>query len=229
MVRRTLALIAIAAAVAAVVAAPFRWNATVTRAEALDSLTGEEFEKAFLQQMIVHHAMAVEMAKPIAEKAVHDELKVVGQSIITSQSAEIQQMRGWLKDWYGIDAPTPMMDDQATMPGMHEGDGMGSGMHQGEGQGQMPAMTPGMTPAMEPGMSEGMGMMQDMARLSGPRLEAVFMAMMISHHEGAVSMARLASERAVHPELKQLAQQVIADQTREIDQLNQWLMAWYGL
>ena len=56
-----------------------------------------------------------------------------------------------------------------------------------------------------------------------------FVLMMIPHHEGATSMARLAVDRAVHPELKQLAEQIIADQTREIDQFNQWLAAWYNL
>ena len=32
----------------------------------LDQLTGDDFDKAFLQQMIMHHAMAVMMARPVA-------------------------------------------------------------------------------------------------------------------------------------------------------------------
>jgi len=55
-VKRAIALVAI---VAAVVAAPLLWSAGTARAQALDTLNGEEFEKAFLQQMIMHHAMAV--------------------------------------------------------------------------------------------------------------------------------------------------------------------------
>jgi uncharacterized protein (DUF305 family) len=229
-VKRAIALVAIVAALAA---APLLWSAGTARAQALDTLNGEEFEKAFLQQMIMHHAMAVMMARPIPEKAVHDELKATGQSIITSQTAEIEQMRGWLKDWYGIDAPMPMMDGQGMMPGM--GPGMMPGAGQGQGPGMMPGMQHGQGPGMMPGMDQGMGhrmgmeMMGMMTGLSGPRLEATFMSMMIPHHEGAVSMARLAVDRAVHPELKQLAEQIIADQSREIGQFNQWLAAWYNL
>ena len=235
--KRAIALVAI---VAALVAAPLLWSASTARAQALDTLNGEEFEKAFLQQMIMHHAMAVMMARPIPERAVHDELKATGQSIIGSQTAEIEQMRGWLKDWYGVDAPMPMMDGQGMMPGMHQGQGQGMmpGMNHGAGQGMMPGMQPGQSQqgqGMMPGMDQGMGhrmgmeMMGMMTGLSGPRLEATFMSMMIPHHEGATSMARLATDRAVHPELKQLAEQIIADQTREIGQFNQWLSAWYSL
>jgi uncharacterized protein (DUF305 family) len=225
-VKRTTTLVGLAVALVAVVAVPFLWNAAPAGAQSLDSLSGEEFEKAFLQQMIMHHAMAVHMTAPISEKAVHDELKTVGQSIITSQTAEIQQMRGWLKDWYSVDMP--MMDGHGMMPGMHQGagngmmPGMGPGMMQGQGMGT------GMMD-MQQCMQMHQGMTGMMAELDGPRLEATFMSMMIPHHEGAVSMARLATERAVHPELKQLAEQIVADQTREIGQFNQWLADWYGL
>jgi uncharacterized protein (DUF305 family) len=226
--KRAIALVAVAATV---LVAPFLWSTSAARAQALDTLNGEEFEKAFLQQMIMHHAMAVMMARPVPQQAVHDELKATGQSIISSQTAEIGQMRGWLKDWYGIDAPMPMMDGQGMMPGMQ----------QGQGQGMMPGMQhgSGMMPGMQQGQGQGQGMMQNpghgmdmmgmMTGLSGSRLEATFMTMMIPHHEGAVSMSRLAIDRAVHPELKQLAEQIISDQNREIGQFNQWLGAWYNL
>jgi uncharacterized protein (DUF305 family) len=229
-VKRTIALVAIAAAL---LAAPLLWGAGAARAQALDTLNGEEFEKAFLQQMIMHHAMAVMMAQPIPEKAIHDELKATGQSIISSQTAEIEQMRGWLKDWYGIDAPMPMMDGQGMTPGVGSGQGMMPGVQHGPGM--MPGMGPGMMQnqgqGTMPGMGQGMGMdmMGMMNGLTGARLEATFMTMMIPHHEGAVTMARLAGERAVHPELKQLAEQIIADQSREIGQFNQWLGGWYNL
>jgi uncharacterized protein (DUF305 family) len=87
------------------------------------------------------------------------------------------------------------------MPGMHQGmgsgmmPGMGSGMTQGQGMG---AGTMDMQQCMQ--MHQGMtGMMTE---LSGPRLEATFMSMMMPHHEGAISMASLVAERAIHPELK---------------------------
>lgn len=55
-----------------------------------------------------------------------------------------------------------------------------------------------------------------------------FIVMMIPHHQGAVDMAELALTRAQHPEIKQLAETIIRDQNREIEQMQNWYQAWYG-
>jgi len=55
-----------------------------------------------------------------------------------------------------------------------------------------------------------------------------FIIMMIPHHQGAVDMAELALTRTQHPELKQLAEAIIRDQNREIEQMQTWYQAWYG-
>lgn len=60
------------------------------------------FETEFLKNMIDHHAMAVRMAQTCVNKATHDELRQMCQSIVDSQSAQIEQMQSWLQDWYGI-------------------------------------------------------------------------------------------------------------------------------
>ncbi|HEY1016108.1 MAG TPA: DUF305 domain-containing protein, partial [Herpetosiphonaceae bacterium] len=51
-----------------------------------------------------------------------------------------------------------------------------------------------------------------------------FLLAMISHHQGAVLMAEELA--AVHPELAAFASTVIADQTAEMAQMEQWLTAW---
>jgi len=56
-----------------------------------------------------------------------------------------------------------------------------------------------------------------------------FIEEMIPHHEDAVTMAELALTRAEHPELKQLAETIIRDQTREIEQMRTWYTSWYGV
>jgi uncharacterized protein (DUF305 family) len=60
------------------------------------------YEIDFMQDMIDHHAMAIMMAEMCVEKAVHEELRQLCEDIIAAQSAEIQQMQGWLQEWYGI-------------------------------------------------------------------------------------------------------------------------------
>ena len=43
-----------------------------------------------------------------------------------------------------------------------------------------------------------------------------FIDMMVPHHQGAVAMARIALTRAQHPQIKRLAQSIVAAQQREI-------------
>jgi uncharacterized protein (DUF305 family) len=59
------------------------------------------FDRAFIEQMVLHHQMAVMMASMALPRAQHPELRELLVSIIQSQSAEIQQMRRWYADWYG--------------------------------------------------------------------------------------------------------------------------------
>jgi uncharacterized protein (DUF305 family) len=58
--------------------------------------------------------------------------------------------------------------------------------------------------------------------------DAHFIVMMIPHHQGAIAMSELALSRARRPEIKALAQRIIASQSREITQMRQWYRQWYG-
>jgi uncharacterized protein (DUF305 family) len=60
------------------------------------------------------------------------------------------------------------------------------------------------------------------------QVDRQFIAMMIPHHEQAIQMADLALTRAKRPEVKQLAQTIEQDQTREIQQMRTWYKSWYG-
>jgi uncharacterized protein (DUF305 family) len=200
----------------------------------LDQLKGDDFDKAFLSQMTMHHGMAIPMARPVVANASHQELKDLAQGIIDAQTSEIVQMRGWAKDWYGLDIadPVAMMDQMVGqgqgMPGMTQ-PGMGSGMGM-PGQGGMP-VPPGM-PMNQPGdmsMMNDMSMMASFWKLPPQRLEAVFMSQMIPHHQGAIDMAKLVPDRAAHQELKDLAKNIIGSQSAEIDKMNDWLSSWYSL
>ena len=55
-----------------------------------------------------------------------------------------------------------------------------------------------------------------------------FIDMMVPHHQSAVEMARLALTRASRPEIKTLAQAIIAAQEGEIAQMKGWRKDWYG-
>lgn len=91
-------------------------------------------------------------------------------------------------------------------------------------------MAGGMT--MSGDMEKDMPMMNDMMVRGLGQGDSLydhrFIDMMIPHHEGAVKMATDAQVKANRPELKKLAQRIIAGQQTEIDQMNDWRADWYG-
>ena len=66
---------------------------------ALEGKTGDEFDKAFIEQMIMHHQGALDMAAPGEKNAEHQEVKDLTKAIVTAQTKEIKQMKQWQKDW----------------------------------------------------------------------------------------------------------------------------------
>ena len=76
----------------------------------LEGLSGDDYDKAFIEMMIAHHEGAVDMAELIPSRAKHDEIKSLGEAIITAQTKEIADMKQWQKDWgYSSDEMMEMM------------------------------------------------------------------------------------------------------------------------
>ncbi|BAZ46907.1 hypothetical protein NIES4102_39530 (plasmid) [Chondrocystis sp. NIES-4102] len=75
------------------------------------------------------------------------------------------------------------------------------------------------------------GMMQhDMSMDLGPAdadYDLRFIDGMLMHHQGAVNMAEEALTKSQRPEMKKLAQDIIAAQKQEIEQMKQWRTTWY--
>ncbi len=67
----------------------------------LQGKTGDDFDRAFLSEMIMHHQGAVAMAQAALKNASHAEIKNMAQAIITAQTTEIDQMMLWGRNWYG--------------------------------------------------------------------------------------------------------------------------------
>jgi uncharacterized protein (DUF305 family) len=67
------------------------------------------FDKAFIEEMIPHHRMAIMMAQMLLQRSTNSEMRALAQSIIRTQSYEIEQMQGWYRDWYGTDVPESSM------------------------------------------------------------------------------------------------------------------------
>ncbi len=65
------------------------------------AMSPAEFERFFLEDMIVHHAGALQPARQCKGKAFHSELEALCRDIIRVQVDEIELMRRWLCEWFG--------------------------------------------------------------------------------------------------------------------------------
>lgn len=190
-------------------------------------------DQHFIVMMIPHHEGAVAMADLALSQAKHPELKKLAQTIKSTQTQEIQQMRTWYKQWYGSDVP-------AWGPG--RGWGWSNGNQQWQGNNHQPVWGPGM------GMYRdwddwdrdwGPGMMHGGRRGSGwrgtnlsalknaPDFDRAFIQQMIPHHQMGVMMASMVLNSSQHPKIGILAESIIKTQTDEINQMQQWYQRWY--
>lgn len=94
------------------------------------------------------------------------------------------------------------------------------------GHSGMPGMSAAPTPNSDHSGMPGMGGEGTATEAMG--FDQMFIAAMIPHHESATDMAKVAQTKAEHPEIKQLAGEIISAQEREIGQMRAWYKDWYG-
>ncbi len=158
-----------------------------------------EYDLRFIDAMIPHHRGAIAMAKEALQKSKRPEIKSLAQNIIKAQNREENElMRKWRKAWYPNSPETPMAYD-------NQQDKMG---------------------VMSEEQKNSMMMKMDLGA-ADEQFDLRFMNAMIPHHEGAIIMAKDALSKAKHPELKQLANEIIASQQAEVDQMKKWRQVWY--
>jgi uncharacterized protein (DUF305 family) len=97
-------------------------------------------ERAWLEDMIVHHMMAVHESRALLalDLSDHPEVTELANAIAAGQMAEMRQMAGWLSAWFGVDPMAAMRGGAPGMGAMHDaGDARGMGqMHGMGGMGQ---------------------------------------------------------------------------------------------
>lgn len=153
-----------------------------------------EDDVRFMQDMILHHFQAVQMSALVADRTGTAELLAISGRIDASQADEIAFMQDWLGE-RGEEAPDPANDPHA----MHHG-----------GHHSMAGMA---TPAQ----------MQALADATGTAFDALFLELMIAHHEGAVEMVEaLLSQRgsAYDPVLFDFVGDVRSEQQAEIRRMD---------
>jgi len=78
---------------------------------------GKYSDKAFIDAMVPHHQGAIEMARVALKNAEHEEIKELSHNNISSQQAEIEELKSIKKEEFGT-SQVPMEMSQEQMQGM---------------------------------------------------------------------------------------------------------------
>lgn len=65
----------------------------------------DDFDRAFLEQMVAHHRMGVMMASHAQWHGERRQLRDLELAMVQAQSREIAQMERWYRRWYGSPLP----------------------------------------------------------------------------------------------------------------------------
>lgn len=73
----------------------------------LSGAPASEIERAFLEDMIVHHMTAVREAGMLLVRgyADHDAVAELARTIVAKQTSEMRRMHAWLAEWFGVRGP----------------------------------------------------------------------------------------------------------------------------
>ncbi|CAA9516377.1 MAG: protein of unknown function DUF305 [uncultured Rubrobacteraceae bacterium] len=78
---------------------------------------GRYSDERFIDAMVPHHRGAVEMAEVALENAEHDEIKLLAEDIVSTQKAEIEELKGIKQEEFGT-SRVPMDMDSGEMGNM---------------------------------------------------------------------------------------------------------------
>lgn len=154
-----------------------------------------DVDVTFAQQMIPHHAQAIEMAQLAQTRGASPAVVRLAADVEAAQGPEIEQLTAWLEEW----------DEEVPDAGMTHGD-MADDAHGS----QMPGMMD----------DDDMAMLEE---ASGPEFDRSFLGLMIEHHRGAVAMAETEVADGSHAGAVAMARRIVSSQQDEIDVMRQRL------
>ena len=151
-------------------------------------------DHAFATNMIPHHEQAIELAALAPEHSSNADLIALAAKISAEQEPEIKALRVFLVQW------DENPDDDASQGEQAEHGGHGA----------MAGMVDEAT-------------MTKLQSLRGADFDTLWLQSMISHHQGAIEMAKAEVANGQNEDVKRMAQTMIDAQQAEITQMNQML------
>ncbi len=178
----------------------------------LKVLQPSEIDIGFSQSMSFHHRQAIAIAQLLLDGRPTG-LAPLAQSIASSQMLELGEMQGWLRLW-----------NQTLLPPTQEMTWMLLGNEPLDEQLNQYLIACGQSAAGMPGIASSEELMQ-LRRLDGRARDALFLRLMLNHHQGGIPMAQFAASQAKLAVVRKIAAQMTLDQSQEIHQIKTLLAA----
>lgn len=176
--------------------APGEPAATVAPGDVPPDAEWNHSDVAFVQMMIPHHEQAIEMAGLARTRAGSPRVKALARRISGAQGPEIITLAAWLQE-RDIEVPRAGEDAEEYDHGQH-------------GHTEMAGM---LTTAQ----------MEQLAGARGRRFDRLFLTGMIAHHTGAVQMAESVGTDGSDVQVMEIAADVAAGQSAEIQRMRDLL------
>lgn len=147
----------------------------------------------FLQEMIVHHQLSVDMAAMVDVRASRYEVKTLAAELGRVQRDQLRLMHGWLREWEmaATAAPPSVSPSDLLRPTVTASPAVG-------GSARPAPPTPGVATAAQ---------LSALARAGGAALDRLFLDLLISHHQRVGG----------HPAVRGLAQQIAATHQERLE------------
>jgi uncharacterized protein (DUF305 family) len=162
----------------------------------------------FSQAMSAHHQQAVYMAQIVLGRpGASPEVRALANTILQAQLQEIGWMGGWLNLWNAPPAPP----QSGPMYWMTTNAVYYCGLHH--------KTMPGLATQTE---------INQLAGAYGRRLDALFLQLMLRHHEGGIEMALYAARYGHLGAVRNLAARIVMDQSQEVTLISGLLRRYHA-
>ena len=155
----------------------------------------------FVSDMVVHHAHALQLVNLLRDHSSSDELKALGDRLLTEQAAQNEMMVNWLSEW-GEKVPETPLDH---VNGAHEGDDEAGMRLSGD---EMPGLL-------------SSDQVEDLEALRGDAFDDAWVALMSEQQEGAIKMAETVQQDGVFAPVRTFARTISAQHAETVAVLDE--------
>jgi uncharacterized protein (DUF305 family) len=179
------------------------WHVRSAAQQAAGLAQAGPVDVGFAQFMRMHHEQAVLMAQILLN---HGDTPLAGlaRAIESEQLLEIGQMKGWLQLW-----------NRPLLPSTRDMDWMLMGRNPPDETVRQYVIDCRTAPGGMPGLATS-DQLNQLRHLEGAPRDKLFLRLMLAHHQSALVMARFAALNAETPVVRNLAAQMLMQQSEEI-------------